>query len=67
MNVRHIYKEIVQKGKTSLSALLLQFEGLNQAEHFPSSATITCLKHMTETKAHYLVNDFFGTRYESWF
>ena len=37
---------------------LFQSEVSNQAEHFSSSVSIICLKHMTETKAHYLVNGF---------
>lgn len=52
-------KELFRKKKGQpLCLKLFQFESLNQAELLPWSFTITCLNHMTKTKAHYLVIDF---------
>lgn len=57
MNGRHIYKGTTRQEKSAclLCLWLFQSEVSNQAEHFPSSVIIICLKHMMETKAHYQV------------
>lgn len=53
-------KKLFRRGSPAspLCLRLFHSEVSNQAEHFSSSVTIICLKHMTETKAHYLVNGF---------
>lgn len=58
MNGRHVRKGIVQTRQASPLLSHFSLKARTKQNISPASVTITCLKHMTKTKAHYLVIDF---------